>query len=1348
MRMLATLLAGLLFALCLAPTGEAQATTTDTGPRVLFVATGNVPAGKFAHLKRIASEHGIALEHRSLHELPAEPDAGLWAGFDAVFIDSYLQDQVQAKLAGALPALRAPQAWLYDARPAWRGFPDALGQRLVDYYSSGAERNFTHFFASLRAHFDGRDPMAVPAPVVFPKSAVYHPEAPGLVFASVADYLDWRGVDIKAAERPPLIAVAFHQQFLASMETGVVDATIAGIEQRGGIALAFYAPAMRGDGFLPLLAPQGEALFDLMLNTQITLDGEARRRDFEALDRPVIQLLTYRHGSPEEWAADPVGLSLTDVPFYLAQPEYAGAIDAQVVAATQQPEDRLVAIAPQLDSVLDKAFNLVRLQRAPNTDKRLALMFWNYPPGEKNLSASFLNLPESLERTLAALREAGYAVGAPLTQDTLLEALQATLAPFHRDVDLAALVAAGGAATLPMSEYRQWYRGLPEHVRRDIESRWGQPEQSLLVLDREGEARFVIPRLELGRLAILPQPPRGERWEPAEKAIYHSATAAPSHHYLATYLWLRRQWRADALIHFGTHGSQEWLPGKERGLSVVDYPMLAVGEMPVVYPYIVDNIGEALQARRRGRATIVSHQTPPFRPAGLHQVLVDLHDRLHAWMNQDEGAVRDQLRRELIEASVRESVLADLGWDAARAEADFPAYADALHTHLHELAETAQPLGLHAFGRAPQTEHRLATVLLMLGRPFWEAAAAHAGADADELDEALAGDYAALHETAPYRLLHAHLVEDRDPGGLPAALQAQIERAREAFSLIGAGAELPALLDGLRGAYLPTSYGGDPIRSPDAYPTGRNLYGFDPSRVPTRSAWAAAEQAAAELFESHRQRLGAAPTKLTFSLWSVETMRHQGLLEAQALWLLGIRPVWDEGGRVTGVEPIPRRELGRPRVDVVLSATGLYRDQFPNLMQHLARAVELAAAAEEADNPVAAHTRAIQGRLSESGLGTEAARHAALTRIFSSASGSYGTGLDDATLASDTWQGIEEGDAKLAELYLSKMQYAYGPKVEDWGRVDLAGVGVNLYAEHLRGTQGAVLSRSSNLYGMLTTDDPFQYLGGIALAVRHLDGAAPELSVSNLRAAGSGRLESAAGFLARELATRQFHPGYIEGLMAEGYAGTLEITGAVNNFWGWTAVAREIVRDDQWQSFMDVYVRDRHALGLREWFERENPAALAQVIERMLEASRQGYWQADADTVEELRQRYTDLMQRFDLITGNAALAEFVGYGLAAAPMPEQPAPVTPLEQVHGQRLAAAATQPVAFDLVRLLAPLLLILLIGMGAWCQARLRHRPRPPGAALGHHRPRDTRHHSRHRRPHRTAGDAPHKRGTFND
>jgi cobaltochelatase CobN len=239
------------------------------------------------------------------------------------------------------------------------------------------------------------------------------------------------------------------------------------------------------------------------------------------------------------------------------------------------------------------------------------------------------------------------------------------------------------------------------------------------------------------------------------------------------------------------------------------------------------------------------------------------------------------------------------------------------------------------------------------------------------------------------------------------------------------------------------------------------------------------------------------------------------------------------------------------------------------------------------------------------------------------------------------------------------MQHGYGPDEADWGRANLGGQRVNLYAEQLRGTEGAVLSRASNTYGMLTTDDPFQYLGGLALAVRHLDGKAPALYIANARGRDP-RLEDAAGFLAKEQATRQFHPGYIQGLMQEGHAGTLQVLDALNNFWGWTAVAREIVRDDQWDEFVEVYVRDKHRLGLKRWFEAHNPHALAQTLERMLEAARQGYWQADARTVAELKRRWREIARRHDVQSSNAAFRDFVGFGLVAPAAPAAPAAPSP----------------------------------------------------------------------------------------
>lgn len=1272
-----------------------------------------------------------------MNSLPADVDGGLWQGHDAVFIDAYLQDEVRARLARALPALKLPHAWLYEARPAWGGgLPEAVARRLVRYYGSGGRQNFEGFFATLAAQLKGGDALAAaPDPVVFPKTGVYHPRTPGLVAADPVAYLRTQGVDPADGHRRPVVAIALHQQYIASMQTVFIDDLIARIEAGGAVALPFYTPMLDPGGVTRVLQPPGgPVLADVLINTQIMLNADERRTEFTRLGIPVLQAMPYRRGDEADWAASPQGVALMDVPFYLAQAEYAGVVDIQVAAATRAGDEQVVPIAAQAAAVVGKALNLVALQRKANADKRVAVFFWNYPPGRRTSrprsstcrAACRPRWPRCAARATTQRRrprsrwwKSSSACSRPPTATACSRRCCRVAWP---SACPCGSTVRGSQRCQPPRRPHSRTNGASPRIRRWCCARAGRHLSSSRACC-SARSRCCPSR-------------RAAKWADKEKSLYHSTSAWPSHHYLAVYLWARRH-AGDAFVHFGTHGSLEWLPGKERGLSATADPgMLALGDVPVAYPYIADNIGEAQQARRRGRAVIVSHQTPPFQPAGLHAQLTALHDLLHAWMAQDEGAVKERIAADLLTGAEKQRIVADLGLTSAQARADFPVFVDTLHAHLHELAETAQPLGLHTLGTAPADAHRLGTVMLMLGRPYWEAAARHAGAKPEDVDESLVGDYERMAQTAPFRLLARHVLEGEGDDALPAPLREHMAQARRWWQAIAAQNELPALLAVLAGRHVETSYGGDPIKNPDAYPTGRNLYGFDPSRVPTPQAWEAGKQAAEQLIAAYRQQHGgAAPTKVTFSLWSVETMRHQGLLEAQALWLMGVEPVWDKGGRVTGVRLVPREQLARPRVDVVLSATGLYRDHFPNAMQQLARAVQLAAQADEADNPVAANARAIAARLRARGMDEGAALRAGQTRIFSSETGRYGTGLDDAVLATDTWQGQAEGDRKLAQLYLSRMQHAYGPDESEWGSLPTAQLGGkdvagNLYAEHLRGTQAAVLSRSSNTYGMLTTDDPFQYLGGIALAVRHLDGQAPQLLISNLRGPGSGRVEGAAQFLAKELATRQFHPGYIQGLMKEGYAGTLQVLDATNNFWGWTAVAREIVRDDQWQEMADVYVRDKHRLGLDAWFERHNPHALAQTIERMLEAARQGYWQADAATVRVLNSRWRDLSRRFDVRSDNARFAAFVaegaparaaGFGLdapaaaaappapaqaEAAPQPDPAEPPAP-PVVTGMRLTPVQpAEPPAFHLASALFALLLAAIAAMGAWRQYG-RHR-----------------------------------------
>lgn len=1300
----------------LASVGAARAAE----PTVALLTAAPAPGARHAVLAEAAARAGLHFEARYIESLDEAALHAFAAAADLLIVDTPrpgLLETMLGKLGEAWSGRRAPRLLIDGERVEAQGLDARLARELHAYLTNGGRHNIDAAMRLLAArHFRLGDDKDIPPARIFPASGYYHPRLPDTVTRDPDAALA-----VSGQPGQPVVGIAIHQTYVSAVDGGFVDSLIAQIEARGARALAFYTPVMGEDLFLKMAAPGGRRLVDVLVSSQILYDANGRKSEFERLGVPVLQAIPYRRGDEADWRADPQGMRLIDLPFYLVQSEIAGSQDPMIASAIEKGSGRVQPIMPQIGSIATKAVKLAALRRTPNPAKHVVIMYYNYPPGEKNLSASFLNLPVSLANTLAAMQAAGYDTLTP-DAETLTRELGRLLAPFYRDQQLEVLLQAGLAAWLPMADYRRWFATLPAGLRAEITARWGEPEKSSMACQRGGESGFVIPRLQLGKLTLMPQPPRGDRVDDAEAAIYHSTATPVNHFYLASYLWARQG--NDALVHFGTHGTQEWTPGKERGLAVEDQAFSAIGDIPVVYPYIVDDVGEAIQAKRRGRALTVSHQTPSFRPAGLHTELNEMHDLLHQYLQQDDGGVKAALARDLLRRGERQHLFEDMGWTRRRAEAGFPQWLDALHAHLHQLAAQLQPYGLHAFGQSKADTLRLYTVMTMLGDDFYRRV------EPGEPQELFARDYHELAQSKPFALLRRHLIDGEPLAGIDdAALLADLERARTLWTRLDASPELGGLLAGLNGEFLPTNTGGDPIRNPESLPTGRNLYGFDPTKIPTRAAWEAGRLATEAMLSEYRQRHGGYPKKLAYSLWSVETMRHAGVLEAQALAALGVRPKWDQGGRLAGVELIPAVELGRPRVDVVLSATGLYRDHFPNVIKWLAEAVKLAAAQQEQGNAVRESSAAIRRALAGRGLSEAQLAALADTRIFSNASGGYGTGLNEATLASDSFASKGAGaDAKLAGLYLSRMQYAYGPDEKSWGqKLD----DINLYAENLKGVEAALLARSSNLYGMLTTDDPFQYLGGIGLAVRHLSGKAPELLISNLRDPRAARTETAASFLATELRTRNFHPGWIEGMKAEGYSGALNMLDAMNNFWGWAATSPEIVRDDQWQAFADVYVRDKYHLDLDRWFERNAPQAQAQMIERMLEAARKDYWQADEATLRQLARRYRDLARRHDIRSSNkdflayaeahdAAPAGFGARAAAAAQaasparpggangQPPQPVATPPVQGIRLEKLERATPAPAS---LAWLAGLALMLFALCGGMLQALSRQPAAPP-------------------------------------
>jgi cobaltochelatase CobN len=1262
------------------------ATLADSQPDVRVLTNDFVLPGKLQRLHNWANDLDVRLDSRNISRQNEVSADLLTAGL--LILDTPRPNdlaQMQTFLGERLQQERTPWVRVGGGAPAFGNLPPPVAYQLIGYYGNGGEANLRQLFAYWKAWRAGQDVSALPPPKPLPVTGVYHPDAPEL-FSDVNAYLAWGSK--RWPEKAPRIGFVIHSGAIADAELGMLDELVRLSEAQGLAPLLFWFDAQNPKGLIEVLKP---ANVQVLVNLTHMQNAAARQAEFIELNIPVLQTFGERSKDVQGWRESPSGIAMHAVAPLLGVPESWGMSDPLVISAVENGEPTL--IPEQTQALLSKINRLVQLRQLPNAEKHLALMFWNHPDGEKNISASHLNVPRSLAKLSQGLAQAGYKVP-ERTETQLTELAQRLLAGYYRPETLDSLLEDNLAVGVSLEEYQRWLATLPEPLHNDLTARWGDPAKHWAIRTLNGKAQFIIPRAQLGNLLLMPQPPRAGR--PGE--AYHDSKVPPDHIYLAAYLLLHGQ--ADALIHFGTHGTQEWLPGKDRGLSVNDYGFLALADLPVFYPYIQDNIGEAIQARRRGRAVTISHQTPPFAPAGLYDELRDLHELIHQYQQLEEGAVQKQTANKIIESAQAAGLLDDMQLDTQQANANFNGFFAQLHDHLHALAADNLPLGLHTFGEPALPEHRLSTVLQQLGVPYLQALAQSKG----EVYEAepLANDFAGLQKTSAYALLERYVQRAYELDEVPnTALREQLEKARGYELNLEQTHEMDALLSGLSGGFVAPGPGGDPVRNPQV-PSGRNIYAFEPDKLPTRAAYDAGEQALQQLIDSYKaEHDGQAPRKLAFSLWSSEAMRHLGILESQVLHAMGLRPVWDEGGRVVALDIIPRAELGRPRIDAVIQATSVYRDQFDGFMRLLAEAVERLEALDEADNPIAANSKAVRTRLQERGMTEELAGRLASVRIFSNEPGDYGSGVTQLTLDSTQW----EDESALAEQYLSRLGSGYGSR----GLVAEA-ASAQLFGEQLKGVEAAVLARSSTVNGLLSTDHPFEYLGGLSLAVRHLDGTSPSLYIADLRN-NTPRMQGAAQFLSSELRSRYLNPQWISAMQKEGYAGTLELLNIVNNVWGWQAMDRSMIRADQWQALHQTYVMDQRNLGLNQWLEANNPSAQAQLVERMLEAVRKGYWDASEQTRKELIERWQALDQQ-GATTGTQPLTrEFIeqqsaGFGLVgAAPIEPSDANELAAETFSGQVLEQVTQESASptpqWQLWLGFALLLLCLLYG--GWRQVR---------------------------------------------
>jgi cobaltochelatase CobN len=1190
--------------------------------------------------------------------------AGSLANFPAETLRDLTLENIPARALTAAAAHPAARHWL-AARQLWQAW--------------GAD-NTQPLFAHL---LDPRQPLPEPRP-----EAAIRVRHGAREIAGDAAWLAGRALELSAG--PSVVVLD-----LANMDGNAPAAICAAVEKRGPpcveLLTRWGGTSRQALERLPeLLAPAKPAAL-VVLQDFVVGGAEGREAVNDALrqlDVPVFKALRLSERTTTQWRLSPDGLPADSVQYRVALPELQGSSQPIVVSALGKAQpDRLTGIevrpplplAAEIDRLAARLDRWLTLRSKANRDKRVAVIYYNHPPGRQNIGADNLDVPASLFDMLHALKAAGYTVGElPASPEALLDRIMAHGVNLPEDrgalKELAATVAG-----VPAADYARWLATLPARVqgemtagplgrlhaealeaeqageravgRKRVESvlkelhhlvegadhpkrqaairdlkaleagylacladqpgrrcamlgalsrrlagygieglkGWGAAPGRIMV---EG-GKLLVPGMTFGNVFIGPQPPRG--WEVDEELLHANTSVTPPHQYLAFYHWLRDRFKADAVVHLGRHSTYEFLPGKAVGLAADDYPSLIAADLPGIYPYIVDGVGEGTQAKRRGLAVMVDHLTPPLAATPLYDQLLALRQVVESFEAASSESLKAQAARTMREQVIALNLKAELEASMADVLAvrgiGFEAADDDLLAHeighyLTKLQEKFMPYGLHIFGRnwsQPALDMMLASMK-------------KGGIDSSEIGAKLAAS--------------PHL-------------------------------EMQGLLAGLDGRYIPPGKGNDPLRSPDSLPTGRNFHAVDGDILPTRVGYQLGEKLAKQSVDRAPKEVPLGDSKSAQGsegviLWASDAVRDEGVMVAFALALMGAEPVWNARGIVTDVRLKPDGK----RRDVIVTTSGLFRDLYPNLNHLIDRAGRLALAASAAglaeqhpelkealtaalapvataswgreavaDNRVAgewlSRLQALQGQ----GMPLAEAGRAAAQRIFGDAPGAYGTGVNRLTERSGSWRERDE----IGRAYRRRMGHAYG--LDDSGEAAHAA-----FDAALDGIRRTYHGRASNLYGLLDNNDAFDYLGGLSLAVEGRTGRPPEAMILQHAEPGRADVEPLTTALLGELRGRFLNPAWLKPLMGHGYAGARTMgTEFLENLWGWQVTRPDLISNWAWDEVKAVYFDDKQKLGLPAFLgQGHNAHVKAQMLAIFMVAAEKGFWKTDAATIKQM----------------------------------------------------------------------------------------------------------------------------------
>ncbi len=1136
------------------------------------------------------------------------------------------------------------------------------------YWLGGSSENLENFLLMLADKYVFKDQktgageaIQYQEPVTYPDMGIWHPLAPRM-FEDVQDYINWYNsrTDIGSDLQDPLaptVGIVLQRTHLVTGDDAHYVAMVQELECMGARVIPVFAGGLDFskpvDAYFYYPNVPGKALVDTVVSlTGFALVGGPARQDhpkainaLKRLNRPYMVALPLVFQTTEEWQDSDLGLHPIQVALQIAIPELDGAIEPIILSGRDGATGRAIALQDRIEAVAQRAMKWATLRRKPKVDKKVAITIFSFPPDKGNVgTAAYLDVFGSIYKVLEALRGNGYEVeDLPATPKELMEAVihdaQAQYASPELNV----------AYRMSVPEYESL---TPYHKR--LEENWGTAPGHL---NSDGQNLLVYGKA-FGNVFIGVQPTFGYEGDPMR--LLFSRSASPHHGFAAYYTFLERIWKADAVLHFGTHGSLEFMPGKQMGMSGECYPDSLIGTTPNLYYYAANNPSEATIAKRRSYAETISYLTPPAENAGLYKGLRELSELIASYQTQKESGRAIQIVNAIVDNCRlvnldKDITLPDVDADQLSRE-DRDTLVGKVYIKLMEIESRLLPCGLHVIGDAPTAEEAVATLvnIASIDRPEDDVLglpriiANSVGRNLDDIyknsDRGILDDVQLLYDiTQATRKAVSALVQAQTDAegrvslvsklnffnmgkkapwltalteaGYPSvdaeALKKLMEYLEFCLQQVCADNELGALLKALEGEYVLPGPGGDPIRNPDVLPTGKNIHALDPQSIPTTAAVQSATIVVDRLIARQRAENGGAyPETISFVLWGTDNIKTYGESLAQVMILVGVRPVPDSLGRVNKLELISLEELGRPRIDVVVNCSGVFRDLFINQMNLLDRAIKMAA---EADEPIEMNFVRKHALKQAEDMGINLRQ--AATRVFSNASGSYAANVNLA-VENSTW----EDESELQDMYLRRKGFAFNsdnPGMMDESR--------DIFEASLKTVDVTFQNLDSSEISLTDVSHYFDSDPTKLVSKLRKDGKSPAAYIADTTTANA-QVRSLSETIRLDARTKILNPKWYEGMLSHGYEGVRELSKRLVNTVGWSATSGAV---DNWV-YEDVNTTFIEDAEMQQRLMDLNPHSFRKMVTTLLEANGRGYWETSEGNLDRLRELYQEVEDRIE----------------------------------------------------------------------------------------------------------------------